>query len=170
MPRRTSTVSTPQTLTPVRSFQLSPAQVSLNFSPARGIDWNVHASFPVRISQARTSPAGPRGGFSWLRPPVLIRFLYMVGGELRGLFPGIPRRFSGVFRVITPWSPNASFGSPVFAWSENRRPSLEPKTICGGVFASPAQYSTPRDAGTLDGTWNTHISLPVLESRATTRP
>ena len=38
MPRSASTVRKPQTLTPERSFQLSGAQVSLNFSPARGIE------------------------------------------------------------------------------------------------------------------------------------
>ena len=49
----------PQTFTPERFFQLSPAQVSLNFSPARGIERNVHTSLPVWMSHARTSPAGP---------------------------------------------------------------------------------------------------------------
>ena len=65
----------PQTLTPERFFQLSPAQVSLNFSPARGIERNVQTSLPVCMSQARTSPAGPWGGFSCVRPPVMMRFL-----------------------------------------------------------------------------------------------
>ena len=64
----------PQTLTPERFFQLSPAQVSLYFSPARGIERNVHTSLPVRMSHARTSPAGPRGGFSCVVPPVMTRF------------------------------------------------------------------------------------------------
>src|SRR5207253_7347761 len=50
------------TFTPERFFQLSPAHVSLYFSPACGIEWNVHASLPVRMSQARISPAGPCGG------------------------------------------------------------------------------------------------------------
>ena len=86
------------------------------------------------MSHARTSPAGPRGGFSCVRPPVMIRFLYMIGGELRPLLPGRPCRISGVFRLTMPLSPKASFGSPVFASSENSRPSPVPKTICGGVL------------------------------------
>ena len=65
----------PQTLTPERFFQLSPAHVSLYFSPARGTEWNVHTSLPVCMSHARTSPAGPRGGFSCVVPPVMTRFL-----------------------------------------------------------------------------------------------
>ena len=68
MPRWTSTVMKPQTFTPERFFQLSPAHVSLNFSPARGMEWNVQTSLPVWMSQARTSPAGPCGGFSCVRP------------------------------------------------------------------------------------------------------
>ncbi len=64
MPRWVSTVMKPQTLTPARFFQLSPAHVSLNFSPAPGIDLNVHTSLPVWMSHALTSPAGPSGGFS----------------------------------------------------------------------------------------------------------
>ena len=76
MPRWTSTVMKPQTLTPVRSFQLSPPHESLYFSPARGIERKVHTSLPVWMSHARTSPAGPFGGFSCVRPPVMIRFLY----------------------------------------------------------------------------------------------
>jgi hypothetical protein len=36
---------------------------------------NVQASFPVRMSQARTSPAGFFDGTSWVMPPVITRFL-----------------------------------------------------------------------------------------------
>ena len=50
-----------------------------------------------------------------------------------------------------PLSPNASLGFPVFASSEYSLPSLEPNTICGGVCASPGQYSTPRVDGLPDG-------------------
>ena len=65
----------PQTFTPERFFQLSPAHVSLYFSPSRGIEWNVQTSLPVCMSHARTSPAGPCGGFSCVVPPVMTRFL-----------------------------------------------------------------------------------------------
>ncbi len=110
MPRWTSTVMKPQTLTPERFFQLSPAQESLNFSPAPGIDRKVHTSLPVWMSHARTSPAGPFGGFSCVRPPVMIRFLYIVGGELRPLLPGRPCRISGVLRSMLPAAPNFPLG------------------------------------------------------------
>src|SRR5439155_17192222 len=119
MPRWTSTVRKPQTLTPDRFFQLSPVHVSLYFSPARGIEWNVHASLPVCMSHARTSPAGPRGGFSCVVPPVITRFLYTVGGELRALRPGSPCMMSGVFMLTMPLSPKASLSFPVLAISED---------------------------------------------------
>ena len=80
----------PHTFTPERFFPLSPVQVSLNFSPARGIERNVHTSLPVWMSHARTSPAGPRGGFSCVRPPVMTRLRYTVGGELSPFDPGRP--------------------------------------------------------------------------------
>ena len=50
-----------------------------------------------------------------------------------------------------PLSPNASLGLPVFASSEYSFASFEPNTICGGVCASPGQYSTPRVDGFPDG-------------------
>src|SRR3954451_8785069 len=124
MPRWTSTVRKPHTLTPERFFQLSVAQVSLYFSPARGIEWKVHASLPLRISHARTSPAGPFGGFSCVVPPAITKFLYTIGGELSALRPGSPCIISGVFRLTMPLSPNASLGFPVFAFSEYNLPSL----------------------------------------------
>src|SRR5688500_7590710 len=111
------------------------------------------------MSQARTSPAGPVGGFSWVRPPVRIRLRYIVGGEASELLPDKPRRFSSVFRLMLPPSPNAGLGVPDFASMEKSRPLLVPNTSCGGVFASPGQYSTPRDVGELFGTWKTHTSL-----------
>src|SRR5580692_3488896 len=151
MPRCASTVMKPHTLTPERFFQLSPAQVSLYFSPARGMEWNVHASLPVCISHARTSPAGPFGGFSCVVPPVMTRFLYTIGGELSPLRPGSPCMISGVFRLTMPLSPKASLGFPVLASTEYNLPSLEPKTICAGVRPSPDQYSIPRVEGTLEG-------------------
>ena len=92
-----------------------------------------------------------------------------MGGELRPLRPGSPCRISGVFRLTMPLSPKASLGLPVFASSEYSLPSLEPKTICGGVCASPGQYSTPRVDGLPDGSRNAQISLPVVGSSATTR-
>ena len=46
---------------------------------------------------------------------------------------------------------------------------LVPKTICGGVWASPGQYSTPRVEALPDGSWNAQTSLPVVGSSATTR-
>src|SRR5690349_6577869 len=122
------------------------------------------------MSHARTSPAGPWGGFSCVRPPVMIRFRYTVGGELSPLLPGSPCRMSGVFRSTLPWSPNATLGSPVFAVSENNRPPPVPHTTCGGVCASPGQYSTPRVEALPDGTRKFQTSLPVVESSATTRP
>ena len=75
MPRAVSTEKKPQTLTPERFFQLSAPQVSLKRSPACGTDRNVQASLPVWMSQARTSPAGPRGGFSCVVPPVITKCL-----------------------------------------------------------------------------------------------
>ena len=82
------------------------------------MEWKVHASLPVRMSQARTSPAGPCGGFSCVVPPVITRFLYTIGGEVRALRPGSPCMMASVFRLTTPLSPNAGFGFPVFASSE----------------------------------------------------
>src|SRR5687767_13316798 len=137
----------PHTLTPDRFFQLSPAQVSLYFSPARGMEWNIHSRLPVCIFHAWMSPAGPFGGFSCVMPPVMTRCLYTIGGELIALRPGACI-ISGVFRLTTPLSPKAALGFPVFASSEYILPSLEPKTICAGVLVSPGQYSTPRVAGT----------------------
>ena len=72
-------------MTPVRCFQLSPPHVSLNFSPARGTERNVQTSFPVCMSHARTSPAGPRGGFSCVRPPVMTRCRYTTGGDAQAV-------------------------------------------------------------------------------------
>src|SRR5215212_1002401 len=93
----------------------------------------------------------------------------MTGGELRPSRPGRPCRISGVLRLTTPLSPKVPLGSPVFASIEYRFPSFDPKTICGGVFASPAQYSTPLVDGLPDGRRNDQISLPVAASTATTR-
>ena len=169
MPRCASTVMKPHTFTPERFFQLSPAHVSLYFSPARGIEWNVHASLPVCMFHARTSPAGPFGGFSCVVPPVITRSLYTIGGEVSPLRPGSPCMISGVFRLTMPLSPKASFGFPVFAFSEYNLPSEEPNTTCGGVCPSPGQYSTPRVEAPPDGSVNAHISFPVAGSTATTR-
>src|SRR5580700_6382352 len=169
MPRPASTVRKPHTLTPVRFFQLSAAQVSLYFSPARGMEWNVQATLPVRMSHARTSPAGPSGGFSCVVPPAMTRVLNTIGGEVSPLRPGSPCMISGVFMLTTPLSPNASLGFPVFASTEYNLPSLEPKTICAGVRASPGQYSMPRVEGALEGSWKAQISFPVVGSTATTR-
>src|SRR5262245_30513347 len=93
----------------------------------------------------------------------------MIGGELSPSRPGSPRRISGVFRLTTPLAPNPPDGSPVFASSEYSLPSVDPKTTCGGVCASPGQYSTPRVEGFPDGSLNAQISLPVVGSSATTR-
>src|SRR5207248_1995451 len=90
-------------------------------------------------------------------------------GELSALRPGSPCMISGVFRLTTPLSPKASLGFPVLAFSEYNLPSLEPKTICGWTFASPAQYSTPRVAGLPAGSCHDQISFPVVGSRATMR-
>src|ERR1700678_3674678 len=149
----------PHTLTPVRFFQLSSAQVSLYFSPARGMEWNVQTTLPVRMSHARMSPAGPCDGTSCVVPPAMTKFLNTVGGELSPLRPGSPCMISGVFMLTTPLSPKASLGFPVFASSEYNLPSLEPKTTWGGVRPSPVQYSTPRVAGELDGSLNAQISF-----------
>src|SRR5687767_14564918 len=62
IPRFSSTVRNVQTFTPERFFQLSLPHVSLYFSLALGTELKVHTSFPVRMSHARTSPAGPSGG------------------------------------------------------------------------------------------------------------
>src|ERR1700679_3226357 len=121
------------------------------------------------MSHARTSPAGPSDGTSWVVPPAMTRFLNTMGGELSPLRPGSPCIISGVFMLTMPLSPKASLGFPVFASSEYNLPSLEPKTIWGGVRASPGQYSTPRVAGELDGSWKAQISVPVVGSTATTR-
>ena len=91
----------------------------------------------------------------------MTRFLYTIGGELRPLRPGSPCRISGVFRSTMPLSPNAAFGSPVFASSEYSLPSLDPKTICAGVCASPGQYSTPR----VDG-FPTAAETPIFLARS----
>ncbi len=64
MPRSASTDAMFHWLTPARCFQLSPSQVSENFSPGRGIEWKVQTSLPVITSQARASPAGPLVGDS----------------------------------------------------------------------------------------------------------
>ncbi len=55
------------------------------------------------------------------------------------------------------------------ALSEYSLASLVPNTICGGVPASPGQYSTPRVEGLPEGSWNAQISFPVAASIATTR-
>src|SRR3954471_8586186 len=170
MPRRVSTVISPQTFTPERFFQLSPAHVSWNGSPSRGTEWNVHTSLPSCTSHARTSPAGPCAGPSCVRPPMMIRFLYMIGGELRPSLPGRPCMISGVLRSTTPFAPNLSLSSPVTASTEYSLPSEDPNTICGGVCLSPTKYSTPRVDGLPDGSGNAHFSLPVAGSSATTRP
>ena len=99
MPRCASTVMKPQTFTPERFFQLSPAQVSLPFSPLAGMEWNVQTSLPVCMSHARTSPAGPSGGFSCVMPPVITRFLYTVGGALSASRPGRPCRISSRVQI-----------------------------------------------------------------------
>ena len=83
--------------------------------------------------------------------------------------PGNPRRISGVLRLTTPFSPNASLGAPVLAFSEYSLASLVPNTICGGVLPSPGQYSTPRIDGLPEGSWNAQTSFPVVASSATTR-
>src|SRR5215471_2468823 len=140
MPRCSSTVRKPHTFTPLRFFQLSPAHVSLNFSPAWGIERNVHANLPVRISHARISPAGPCGGFSCVVPPAITRFLYTTGGEVSPLRPVRPRMIASVFRLTIPLSPKFGFGLPDLAFNEKSLPSLEPKTTCGGVVRSPPQY------------------------------
>src|SRR5262245_50533510 len=76
---------------------------------------------------------------------------------------------SGVFMLTMPLSPNSWLGLPVLASREYNLPSLEPKTICGVVLASPAQYSTPRVEGPPAGSWYVQISLPLVGSMATTR-
>src|SRR5689334_6457571 len=126
MPRCASTVMNPQTLTPVRSFQLSPAQVSLYFSPAREMEWKIHARLPVRRSHACTSPAGPLVGFSCVVPPVITRFLYTMGGPVMAFRPGACM-ISGVLILTIPLSPKDWLGLPVLAFSEYSLPSLEPK-------------------------------------------
>ena len=40
------------------------------------------------MSHARTSPAGPFGGFSCVVPPVITRFLYTIGGEVKRVAAG----------------------------------------------------------------------------------
>jgi hypothetical protein len=95
--------------------------------------------------------------------------LKTIGGEPMPLVPGSPRRISGVSIWMTPRSPNASFGLPVLASSEYILPSFDPNTICGGVWPSPGQYSTPRVAGFPEGSWNAQRSWPVVGSTATTR-
>src|ERR1017187_8993499 len=92
-----------------------------------------------------------------------------MGGELSALRPGSPCMISGVFRLTMPLSPKSGLGFPVLAFSEYILPSLEPKTICDGVFASPGQYSTPRVEGLPVGSGKDQISFPVAGSRATTR-
>src|SRR5260221_4273153 len=91
-----------------------------------------------------------------------------MGGELNPLLPGSPCRISGVSSSTTPRVPKASLSVPVFASSEYNLASLEPKTICGGVCASPGQYSTPRVDGLPEGSRKAQTSLPVVESTATT--
>src|SRR5437588_33803 len=92
-----------------------------------------------------------------------------MGGEVSALRPGSPCMMSAVFMFTMPLSPKASLGLPVLAFTEYSLPSLDPKTICGGVFESPDQYSTPRVEGFPAGSWKNQISLPVAGSRATTR-
>src|SRR5262245_1993714 len=118
MPRCSSMVRKPHTFTPVRFFQLSPAHVSLYFSPAWGIEWNVHTNLPVRRSHARISPAGPCGGFSCVVPPAITKFLYTIGGDVRPLRPGRPRMIASVFILTMPLSPKLGFGFPDLASNE----------------------------------------------------
>ncbi len=108
----------PQTFTPERFFQLSPAHVSLNFSPARGTERKVHTSLPVRMSHARTSPAGPCGGFSCVVPPVMTRFLYMIGGELKRVAARQAPHDLGRIQVDDAVVAEVSLGIPVLASSE----------------------------------------------------
>ena len=74
-----------------------------------------------------------------------------MGGELRPSLPGQAVHDLRRVRLTMPLSPNAAFGLPVLASSEYSLPSLDPKTICAGVCASPGQYSTPRVDGLPDG-------------------
>ena len=137
----------PQTLTPDRFFQLSPAHVSLNFSPARGIEWNVHTSLPVWMSHARTSPAGPRGGFSCVRPPVMIRLLYIDRRRAEAVRAG--QALQNLRRVQVDDCPGRRTSrSARRSWRRASRVGRRsvPNTICGGVSRSPA--NTRRRAST----------------------
>ena len=71
----------PQMLTPDRNLALSPGHVPKLGSPCSGIEWNVQASLPSCTSNARTSPEPPGPLPSWTWLPMMIRFLYMIGGD-----------------------------------------------------------------------------------------
>jgi hypothetical protein len=77
---------------------------------------------------------------------------------------------SGVFRSTTPPTPKAVLSVPLSASSVNSLASEVPTTMSGGVCLSPGKYSTPRVAGSPVGSLYVQISLPVVGSRAVTRP
>ena len=75
MPRWVSTLRIDQALAAARSFHESPSQVSLPNSPFCATVWKIQTCLPVRASNARTSPFGPRGSPSEVSDPQITRSL-----------------------------------------------------------------------------------------------
>src|SRR4029453_7884989 len=107
------------------------SHVSLPTSPGRGIVLNVHNTFPVRASYARTRPlvllcvviVMP----SFIDDPTMTTSLTTVGVECRPISPvsssicwPLPYT-TPTFMSTTPFLPNEEIGTPVFAFSAIRR-------------------------------------------------
>src|SRR6185437_10182756 len=132
MPRLASATGEVQTLTPERPFQLPPCHVSWPRSPGRGTVWKVHTRAPVRASQARTSPDGPRGGYSCTCDPVITRLRNTNGGDDMPYRPfGSPLITAGIFRFTTPRLPNPATGFPSTARNAQSFPDRVPTKILG---------------------------------------
>ena len=117
------------------------AHVSLNFSPAcRRTNRNVHTTCRMHVPGAHR-PAAPRGGFSWLRLPVMI-----VDGRRRAQADGPLILAPGVFMSML-HRRSAGFRSWHRASRAGRyRCTMQQRTRISGS-------STPRVDGLPAGTW-----------------
>ena len=171
MPRSTSTVMKPQTLTPERFFQLSPAHVSLYFSPgARDRMERPHELAGVHVPRAHVAGRALRR--------ILLRAAagddqVPVDRRRRAEAVAARQALQDLRRVQVDDAAVAEFRHWARRFRVERVQSAAARAeddLRRRVCASPGQYSTPRVDGLPAGSWKFHISLPVVGSSATTRP
>src|SRR5262245_23844909 len=101
-------------------FQDSFSHVSSPNSPSRGTTWNVQRGFPVRTSNACTSPGGCSltGGRSVMLPPVMTTSPHTCGPADESYVAASGPR--PAFRLSRPPSPQLVIGLPVLGSSAIR--------------------------------------------------